>query len=367
MGGRPVINQAATRVSSPVRVGRITMDGWASLELPIGWTDTFRLNLSVMSGVPPGDYARVIKRMMKPVFALRPSASLWIQLDGEGVWYKRELKESLKGAQLPMAILNGGRTPEALDFSYRPWVDRLPSPEPPEAEALFDAEGYPLPDQRGLQVLARIGQGYTAEVASLSGFSKTYTRAGLKAMSAAGCIDWIQTETYPYWKIRRSGVSLALRSWGVPAGVSFLERRESGYATSRHQRTARLWPAWVREAWPQVEVWAGWSEVSLGRRHPDALVWGTGEGQEALFWLEVERGKRSREELQARIRKRFNRALLYLRQFKLPLVFVVLGPDWVRETMESVFGEVPEDAAVVLADWRSYGRLPGIKRGKTAL
>ena len=30
-----------------------------------------------------------------------------------------------------------------------------------------------------------------------------------------------------------------------------------------HRFIARVWPLWLKRAWPQVEIWAGWSEVRL--------------------------------------------------------------------------------------------------------
>ncbi len=140
--------------------------------------------------------------------------------------------------------------------------------------------------------------------------------------------------------------------------VAFPIRRERSSATSHHRRTARLWPAWLRRAWLQAEVWAGWSEVALGRLRPDALVWGKLSEREALFWLEVESGNASREALRRKPARSFERALAYTRRFSLPLVFALLAPPWVRQAVVEIFVQVPGEAAVVLSDWKAFGALP---------
>lgn len=145
------------------------------------------------------------------------------------------------------------------------------------------------------------------------------------------------------------------------------ERRNAGgsYLTNdRHRRTARLWPAWLHRAWPQAEIWAGWSEVAIGRLHPDALAWGRLDGQETLFWLEVEGGHASRAELQRRARVRCNRAILYARSFSVNLVFVILAQGWIRETIVGGFCDLPDTVSVVLADWISFGWLPAPAWGR---
>jgi hypothetical protein len=58
------------------------------------------------------------------------------------------------------------------------------------------------------------------------------------------------------------------------------------------------------------------------------------------------------------MRRRFERALHYARRFSLPLVFALLALPWVRQAVVEVFIELPGDAAVVLADWKSFGELP---------
>lgn len=145
---------------------------------------------------------------------------------------------------------------------------------------------------------------------------------------------------------------MALRSWGIPPGISFRERKEAAYVSNWHRRVARIWPGWLRQAWPHVDVWGTWTETPLGILRPDVLIWGRLSGEETLVAMEVERGNRTQDLLGPRIWDRFDRALRYARGFKLPVVFVLLAPLWVRKTMLEFFGKIPQDAAVVLADWR---------------
>jgi hypothetical protein len=96
---------------------------------------------------------------------------------------------------------------------------------------------------------------------------------------------------------------------------------------------------------------------------PDALAWGELSDREALFWLEVESGNASRETLRRKTARRFEQALLYARRFSLALVFALLAPPWVRQTVVEVFVQLPGDAAVVLADWKAFGELPAPQWG----
>ncbi|MCL4560086.1 MAG: hypothetical protein M1281_05680, partial [Chloroflexi bacterium] len=208
------------------------------------------------------------------------------------------------------------------------------------------------------QVLARLETAYTAEVASLAGISLPTARQALRGLQNRQLVEREGGDVFPIWKVRRAGISLALRSWGLPPGVAFPTRRERSSSTGRHRRAARLWPAWLRRAWPQAEVWTGWSEVAMGRLRPDALAWGKLAGREALFWLEVESGNASRETLRRKITRRFEQASIYTRRFSLFLVFALLAPPWVRQAVVEIFVQLPGDAAVVLADWKAFGMLP---------
>jgi len=379
-----------------VRIGKVRFDDWVSLELPGGWSDTFIFRASLTAGLPPADYAGIIRSLLPPVRKLRKSASLWVQCAkprpehnrtaaeswGEGRWFVQEMRQALWGLSAPIAVTADSVEPHIWDFSFFPWVDQEPLPRPPSAESYLQVKNLSASELECLQVLARANCAYTAEVASLVNFSRTTARKALHALKQNGYIQLIEAGKYPFWKIRRPGLSVALRSWGLPPGHAFLDRRERGRpacqerqivqlksrrsSTGRHRRTARLWPAWVRHAWPQAQIWTGWSEVSCGRTRPDALCWGRLDGHEALFWLEVESGNTSIEILREKTIRRINQALIYARGFSVRLVFAFLGPPWVLDAGVKVFRDLPDDVAVVAEDWKAFGKLPVPKWGRVS-
>ena len=354
-----------------VRIGPVTFDAWRSLPLAEKrWSDTVVFPLSAQDGLPPTDYGTIIKSLLPPAAKLRRSLSIWVQVQTPpGQWFLQELSRSLKGSVLPVAVTTG-EVPQAKDFSYMPWTDLRPSPPLPAAEDLFPGELSPY-ELGCLRALARLETAYTAEVASLAGVSIPTARRALKNLARKN-LAALKMGKYPYWTTLRWGVSAALRSWGVPLGISvsnWKERRSGGVEKAsaktgidrvgRHLRTARLWPAWLRRAWPQAEIWTGWSEVTIGRlRRPDALSWGRLNGVETLFWLEVERMHRSRAETKERLANRHNRALLYARTFPVHLVFVVLSQAWLSGVVIDGFQNLPNSTAVVLAEWKDFGSLP---------
>ena len=360
-----------------VHVGKMVFADWQALKLPGGWSDTFIFPVSYQAGLPPGDYPAAIRRMALQIVRLRRSASLWIPTDAPGAWFAEELRQRLRGLILPFAVTRGNEIPILQDFSFFPWTDRLPSPPPPAASPIFQADVSALA-VKCLRVLARIQQGYAPEIASLAGVSPPTAREALQELAAKELIIHV-TETdrdwkYPSWAIQRSGVSQALRSWGLPAGISFEARKERGNIRTRPRRTARLWPAWVRQAWPDADIWTGWTEVNLGNPYPDALCWGRVAGYESLVWLEVERGNHltvdTVEALRSKFIARFNRALVYVRRFptgsgtRLHLVFAVLGPERVLQVAREAFSSLPQDAAVLIADWKAFGKLPRLSWGR---
>jgi len=347
-----------------VRVGPLVFSEWRSLPLGSGLSDTFVFPLSAQSGLPPGDYAHPLRRMARQLAVLRPGASLWVPVDAPGgCWYADEVRETLRGLPLAAAVTRDFWSPPRLrDFSFCPGLFPTPVPPPPAAPDQY-ASGLSLQETNALRVLARLETAYTAEVASLAGVSLPTARQALKGLKRRRLVEREGQDVFPVWTLRRAGLSLALRSWGLPPGVAFPSRRERSASGRRHRRTARLWPAWLRRSWPQASIWAGWSEVALRRLRPDALAWGEILGREALFWLEVESGKASRETLRGKTARRFWGALLYARRFPVSLVFALLAPPWVRQAVVGGFVGLPGDAAVVLADWKAFGALPAPRWG----
>lgn len=345
---------------------RLCFDGWESLQLSDNrWSDTFIRNVSAQDGLPPADYAMAIKQLVNLLVDKggrgRPSASVWVSIQNDkGTWFAKEIKKSLEGVSQPVAVTMKNTPPRLVDFSFYPNTSTNPSPEPPRKDE-------PIPEDITetelfcLRVLARLERGFTAEIASLTNTSRPTARQALHGLTNRGLIHQLtKNERFPIWEIRRRGLSLALRSWRIPPGASFQARSERNRHTEgRHRRVARLWPAWLRKAWPHAEIWAGWSEVSLGGYlRPDALAWGQLHGREALFVLEVERGNRSSKKLELKAQRKLNRALTYAREFSLSLVFAILGPNWVLNAEIGAFRNLPDDVALVLGDWKAFGELP---------
>jgi len=356
----------------------LLFDAWHSLLLNDGWSDTFVYRLAASDGLPPVDYARAVRRVVPPLLKLRHSASLWVAVESSsgGTWYAEQVRRTLHGISAPVAVTNGlDILPRLNDFSFYPWTERIQSPPPPQADNHLPEDIFPN-ELRCLQVLARLEQAYTLEVASLVGCSRPTARKALKSLRKRELLDFVpesRNARYPYWEIRRGGVSLALRSWGVSAGVSFPRRKERRYGGKkrskgqkvlyvggRHRNTSRLWPAWLRTAWPErATIWAGWSEVFLGGSRPDALAWGLLDGRETIFWLEVESGNRSKSEIAKKAIRSINKAIQYVGSFSgLDLVVAFLGPPWVIGGIRDVLGDIPGQVAVVLAGWTDFGLLP---------
>jgi len=345
---------------------KLCFDDWKSLQLGDNrWSDTFIRRVSAQDGLPPTDYAIAIKQLVNLLVDKdgrgRPSASVWISVQTEnGTWFAREIKKSLEGVSQPFAVTMKDVPPRLVDFSFYPNTSTTPSPEPPRKtdpipEDITEAELFCL------RVLARLERGFTAEIASLTNMSRPTARQALHGLTNRGLISHLtENEKYPVWEIRRKGLSIALRSWRVPPGASFRARSERNrHSEGRHRRVARLWPAWLRKAWPHADIWAGWSEVSLGGYlRPDALAWGRLHGRETLFVLEVERGNRSSTQLELKAQRKLNRALTYAREFSLYLVFAILGPNWVLDAEIGAFRDLPDDVALVLGDWKAFGELP---------
>jgi len=381
----------------PVRVSTAVFDDWQAMEYPpAGWTDTFICTIRHDAGLPPGDYAERLKKLMGPLKKLRPGASIWIKVDAPGMWYAREVRRVLRGTGLSIAVTHADvRQPRVESFSIPPYTLRVPSGPPPQAEA-WDPKGLPENALTCLRVLARMQEAYTAEVAALGGLGISTARKVLRELREQGHVEYIadhvrrvrpkrarriggkviervvpdEKKSYPFWRVTRRGTSIALRSWGLPPGYSFPERREHRTPNdSRHRRVSRQWPAWVKKAWSHAEVWAGWSEVrirGLGAT-PDALAWGWMDGGEVLFWLEVESGHASRELIRMKLARRLARASIYAENLKVRLVFVLLAMPWVQEAARSSLAGISSNVALISGDWKEFGKLPVIEWGKIRL
>lgn len=85
-----------------VRVGTAVFDDWCSLPMLGGWTDTFVFTMPADAGLPPADYARLLRRMVPIVYKLRRGASLWVRISAaHGNWYGNMVRQALYGIPLP--------------------------------------------------------------------------------------------------------------------------------------------------------------------------------------------------------------------------------------------------------------------------
>ena len=378
-----------------VRVGKALFDDHISIEISPGrWSDTFVFPVLHDRGLPPWDYADVVRMAAGQLSRFRKGASLWVPVSAPGRWYFDELKFALRNFPLPLAVTDGrDEVPEYSDFSSPAPLYPIPckggvSAEPPDAFQLSENA------LSCLFVISRLTAAYTREVASGCLLSDTTCRAALWELEKAGYVEYHHSDPYldshlmsasrlssqgmqrtkdegprPYWRIRRPGVSAALRAWGVPPDSQFVGRTEKHRLfDSTHRRRSRQWPDWLRKALPHAEIYAGWSEVGIShiRANPDALVWGKMDGVETLFWLEVESGKSSRKLLLDKTISRWLKASAYANAFDVHLVFTFLAMPWVRDVARLAFMDVPSHTAVIVADWSkgNFGQLPFPKWGE---
>jgi len=384
-------------ISVPVRVGTSVFHGWTALEYPpAGWTDTFIFSMQHDAGLPPDDYAQALRKLTWQLNKLRKGASIWVQVDGPGMWYAKEVRRMLRGVNLAIAVTSSGVShPELESFNLVPYTLRVPSGPPPLA-----AEWYLGDLSRKqldcLRVLARLQRGTTREIAAMVGveFFMAFTR--LQELVEKGYVRYItdyvkpvkpkptllfagkeacrskpdEVKSDPFWQITRKGISIALRSWGLPPNYYFPERKEFRTPPDgKHRRIARQWLAWVSKAWSHAEIWTGWSEVYIKRltATPDALAWGRLDGWETLFWLEVESGHCSREVLRTKLTRRLCQATAYTHSLNVRLVFVLLAMPWVQEAARPALAGIPDTVAVVTSDWKEFGWLPVVEWGKVRL
>jgi len=378
-----------------VRVGKAIFDDYISIEIVPGrWTDTFVMPVTHDRALPPWDYAEAVRTVLKPLSSLRRGASLWVPVSDRGTWYFEEVKHSLRDVRLPLAVTLGQvDLPGLSDFSSIPPLYDMPCRGGAQADR---PKAFQLSDNAlsCLFVMARLTAAYTSEVASGSLISETTCRAALGELEQAGYVEYHRSDSYidlylassrrlskqgsqikpneesrPYWRIRRPGLSAALRAWGIPPYAQFSNRTERNrLLDSTHRRRSRQWPAWLRKALPHAEIYAGWSEVGIPqlRTNPDALVWGKMYGVETLFWLEVESGKSSRKLILDKTVTRWLKATRYAQAVGVHLVFVFLAMPWVRDAARLAFADVPSHSAVVIADWSrsNFGQLPFSKWGE---
>jgi hypothetical protein len=376
-----------TRVGSALFEDHISMEVW-----PGSWTDTFVFPVRYDAALPPWDYAEVVKTTIPVLKKMRKGvASLWVPVTSPGRWYFEEVKYALRDPAIPVAVTYGEEhPPRAIDFSVLPGIREVASPPGSPADELSTSN---LDERtiRCLLALARLTVAYTNEIARYCLINEAYCLESLRTLESLRYIEHCEDplidfhlmtagqkasmggvndrETRPYWRIRRPGVSAALRHWGVPAGIPFEFRTERNkLLDSPHRRRSRQWPTWVKKALPHANIYAGWSEVSIpgARADPDSLAWGEINGVETLFWMEVESGKSSKRLILEKTIRRWRRAVTYANYVDVHLVFAFLGMPWVRDAARLAFMDIPKSCAVVVADWSkgNFGQLPYPKWGE---
>ena len=362
-----------------VRIGKMTFSDWVSLPFQDGWSDTFIFRIDAQSCIPPFEFGPLLKRMAAHTFSKRSSASLWVQVDAIGEWYAAEVIRSLKGLAVPFVVVRAGITPNYVDFSFPPKL--LYSRSQPLPVVDDKQQSVSLEELRCLQALGRMVKGSEQEVASLAGLPVDITVDLLDVLKAKKLVVYKispkitrdkskpeQMDLFPLWHPESKGLSIALRSWGVPIGLDFKNRTEENLQQigSPHRQVSRSWSEWLKSAWPNAEIWTGWSEVCLPEVSvlPDGLAWGRIQGFETLFWLEVGDEHKSRKQIEKITRKRLKSAWMFCRRTGVRLVYAQVSTEWVHNTVRWACNQLPLDIAVVLADHRRFGELPTIELGK---
>jgi hypothetical protein len=276
-------------------------------------------------------------------------------------------------------VTQEGEVPTYENFSLPPVLSysRLPDPRLVDVKLLK----VTTDELRCLQALGRMIKGQADEIASLAGLSEDTAEATLASLQERRMVEYrigtrilrgksIPSQPDPVflWHLKSLGLSTALRSWGVSKGIDFKARQERhqvqiGY---RHRHIARLWPAWLKIAWPQAEIWAGWSEVRIPGTSviPDGLAWGRLHDHEVLFWLEVGDDHKSRKKIMNSTRARLATALKYCKGTGIWLVYAQLSTPWVNDAVAEACVGLPEWAAVVLGNYRQFGELPVAELGR---
>lgn len=361
-----------------IRVGKVTFFDWVSLPFRGKWTDTFIFRIDARNGLPPFVFRSMLQRMCAYMCTKRSIASLWIQVDAPGDWYLAEVKRSmLPGLGLPYVVTGVGDMPKYESFSYQPPLLHEPPPHPP----LVEEKQIVLQDElRCLQVLGRIVKGNEQDIASLTGLSEEVVMELLADLDKRKLVihkigskitgdksKRVEMDSGPLWHLKRKGLKLALRSWGVPKGIEFTSRTEENLflIDTDHRHVSRSWPAWLKAAWPRGEIWAGWSEVRIPETSvlPDALAWGRIQGYETLFWLEVGDEHKKGAEIEEITRKRLNEAREFCRETGVRLVYTQLSPDWVHEAAGWAFDNLRSEVAVIMGSSRRFGELPMLEWG----
>jgi len=354
------------------RLGNVTFSDWASLDYEGEFTDTFIFQIDAMNGLPPFGYRPLLQRMAARLNNKRHGASLWIQVDSPGEWYLMEVKIALsRGFRVPHVVTATRQLPGWTEFSRRPDRWHSKCAEPPVVKPLPDIVS--LVELRCMRVLARIKEGLISEIASLADLDESSVINATTTLRKKGLLVQASDQedarmTGPYWRLTGSGLSYAMRKWNVPPSLDFTDRRERDPSDIRtpHRHVSRMWPSWLRAAYPRAEIWIGWSEVGIPgiSVRPDALAWGRIQGFETLFWLEVGDNHKKKDKIEKDTRTRLVQALVFCRRTGARLVYAQLSPSWVQKAALWGMTNLPDDAAVIMGNGKNFGKLPMVEWGK---
>jgi hypothetical protein len=362
-----------------VRIGKMTFSDWISLPFQDGWSDTFIFRIDAQACIPPFEFAPLLKRMAAHTFSKRSSASLWVQVDAPGEWYAAEVIRSLKGLAVPFVVTRTGITLNYVDFSFPPKLLYSQSQPPPVVED--KQQSLSLEELRCLQALGRMLKGSEQEVASQAGLPVELTSNLLDMLKAKKLTVYKispkikrdkskpeEMDLFPLWHPKSRGLSLALRSWGVPTALDFKNRTEENLQQigTPHRSISRSWSEWLRSAWPQAEIWTGWSEVRIPGISviPDALAWGKIQGYETLFWLEVGDEHKRRDKITDITARRLNQAWELYERTGVRIVYVQLSTNWVHKAARWACVNLPKEVAVVMGNRSKFGELPMLEWGR---
>jgi hypothetical protein len=312
------------------------------------------------------------------LYRQRRSPFLHVKVSGPGTWYARELEYYFRDNKISVVITNADSeiSPDHL-FSFSHPYPSKPS-KPTFGFNLIDLNQMKVKDRRKLhliRLMARLSHATTNEIALLSDISRTYVRQLLPDLQEEGYFEQIngfdgKSKKYPAWMITKRGIQYAHQSWSIPLNMRFKGiRGEQKYAGQRHRRVARIFKAWIQKAYgDDLVVWSAWTEPAFRGAYPDALVWGEYDGEEVLFWLECETGKKKTEKIKTDIMRRYDQAVANAIMGDIKIVFVVLSLPWVLKSLDASDGyeqyfkpskvfPPQEMIAVILENWRNFGDL----------
>jgi hypothetical protein len=273
---------------------------WCPLYFENGYSETYKIEVSARNGLPPLAQFRIIRKIIKEVRKTALLPSFWISIESPGLWYLQELRRFFNDTWESVAILPAGKEPRCEDFKSKAYTYNALAFPPKFLTGRIPLLHSLKPAQlRILQALTRTHVAAVIELSSLSCYSQAQTHRLVRKLAQKDLIRPKKNGKYDAWEITMKGIREVYRSWKVLPGFSTAAACcEQKFAGWRHRRVSRLWARTLKTSWGKnVQIWESWSEVNLLGIYPDSIAWGTYNGYEVLFWLEVEAGKLSHVEI----------------------------------------------------------------------